>query len=310
MNELHVVVGAGPVGSGVARILAGLGERVRVVTRNGGGPDLPAVERVAADASDAERLAELSTGARAVYNCANPPYHRWPQEWPPLAASILRAAERSGAVLATVSNLYGYGPVDGPIHEDLPLAASFSKGVVRARMWVDALAAHEAGRVRATEIRASDYLGYGAYGSLTRLLPRIRAGKAVRVLGDPDAPHTFTYTVDTARLLVRVAADECAWGAAWHVPSNPARTAREVVTDLSRAVGVTSVTVNAVPRWGLTVGGWFVPALKELPEVMYQHDRPFLLDDSRARVTFGMRPAPWSEIIAATVGATPTSRAA
>ena len=46
-----------------------------------------------------------------IYSCAGPAYPRWVTDWPPLATALLTAAERSGAVLATASNLYGYGPV-------------------------------------------------------------------------------------------------------------------------------------------------------------------------------------------------------
>jgi uncharacterized protein YbjT (DUF2867 family) len=103
---LHVIVGAGPIGTGVARLLAERGERVRVISRRGSGPDHPAVERVRADATQADRLSELATGAAALYNCANPEYHRWLTDWPPLAAALLTAAERNGAVLARSSVSY------------------------------------------------------------------------------------------------------------------------------------------------------------------------------------------------------------
>src|SRR4051794_22534219 len=162
MAELHVVVGAGAVGTRTATLLADRGHRVRILSRSGAGPDDPRVERVSADAADAGRLADLSRGATAIYNAVNPPYHRWPRDWPPIAAALLGAAEREGAVLATVSNLYGYGPVDGPMTEDLPLAASGPKGRTRAAMWHDALASHAAGRIRATEVRPSSYLGHGS----------------------------------------------------------------------------------------------------------------------------------------------------
>ena len=122
--SLHVIVGAGPVGTGAAKLLAERGQSVRLISRRGSGPDHPAIERVAADATRAERLSELVTGAAALYNCANPLYHRWLTDWPPLAAALLTAAERSGAVLAVASNLYGYGPVDGPITDATPLAAT------------------------------------------------------------------------------------------------------------------------------------------------------------------------------------------
>src|ERR1700722_10404682 len=157
MSE-HVIVGAGPVGSATALLLAERGEHVRVVSRRGTGPEHHAIERVAADATDAERLTRLASGAAALYNCASPQYHRWFTDWPPLAAALLTAAERSGAVLTSMSNLNSYGQVDGPITQKSPMAATHPKLRLRGEMWQDALAAHEAGRIRATEERASDFL--------------------------------------------------------------------------------------------------------------------------------------------------------
>src|SRR2546423_4219740 len=144
---LHVIVGAGPVGTATANLLAGNGEQVRIISRSGSGPEHPAVERVAADAGDAEQLSKLTAGAVALYNCANPQYTRWLTDWPPIASALLAAAESSGAVLTTANNLYGYGPVDGPITESTQLAATHPKLRLRADMWREALARHEAGRI-------------------------------------------------------------------------------------------------------------------------------------------------------------------
>src|SRR5262249_28030907 len=145
---VHVIVGAGPVGSTTAALLAERHEPVRLITRGGRGPAHPDIELVAADATDADRLSELADGASVLYNCAGPRYDRWLTDWPPLAEALLIAAERSGAVLATASNLYGYGPVDGPITPDTPLAAQHPKLRLRADLWREALARHEAGRIR------------------------------------------------------------------------------------------------------------------------------------------------------------------
>src|SRR5215471_367786 len=101
---LHVIVGAGPVGTATASLLADRGEQVRMVTRRGTGPERAEVERVAADATNAARLSELTKGAVALYNCANPPYDQWLTGWPPLNQALLRAAESSGAVLASACN--------------------------------------------------------------------------------------------------------------------------------------------------------------------------------------------------------------
>ena len=143
---MHVVVGAGWIGGGTASRLAEAGHQVRVVTRSGRGPAHPNIECVASDAARPGALAPLVAGADAIYNCANPRYGRWASDWPPIAAAMLDAAEHSGAVLVTMSNLYGYGPIDHPITEDDPLVATFTNGRVRAQMWNDAIAAHRAGR--------------------------------------------------------------------------------------------------------------------------------------------------------------------
>jgi nucleoside-diphosphate-sugar epimerase len=294
----HIVVGAGPVGTATALLLAERGEEVVIVTRSGSGPARPSITCTAADASSSARMAELATGAAAIYNCANPAYHRWPTDWPPIARSLLTAAERSNAVLVTVSNLYGYGPVSGPMTEDLPLAAQGPKGVTRAQMWLDALAAHDAGRVRATEVRGSDYVGPGAQGQLgDRVVPRLLAGRDVTVMKSADTLHTWTATDDVARLLVTVALDERAWGRPWHVPSNPPRTQRETVGDLSRVAGLEPVKVKEYPDMLIRAMGLFSPLMRELPEVAYQFQGPFVLDSAAAQETFALTPTPWDDVL-------------
>lgn len=295
----HVVIGAGPVGTEVARQLAQAGESVILVTRRGSGPDLPGITRIACDASMPGKLRQVVPRADVLYNCANPEYHRWPQDWPPLASAFLDFAEQTGAVLATCSNLYGYGPVNGPIIESLPLAATGMKSRVRAQMWLDAKERHDSGRIRATEVRGSDYIcptEQSLIGS-ARVVPRILAGRKVSVVGSADAEHSWTSPADAARLLVAVAAHERGWGSAWHVPSNPPRTQRQVVDDLADAAGVERVPVASLSPGMLRIAGVFSPAIRELAETAYQRDRPFIVDDTAARTAFGIEPTPWQEIL-------------
>jgi nucleoside-diphosphate-sugar epimerase len=300
----HIVVGAGPIGTATALRLAEQGEHVVVVTRSGSGPHHQEIDRAAADASSAAAMTDLAAGAVAIYNCANPAYHRWPDDWPPIARALLTAAERSGAVLATVSNLYGYGPVSGPMTEDLPLAAHGRKALIRVQMWRDALAAHTAGRVRVTEVRGSDYVTHGAQGHLgDRVVPRLLAGRDVTVMKSADTPHTWTATDDVARLLVTVAVDERAWGRPWHVPSCPPRSQRQAVGDLCRIAGVQQVTVREYPDILIRAMGLFNPMMRELPEVAYQLKQPFVLDSLAAQRTFAMAPTPWDDVLKGLIAA-------
>ncbi|GAA4597078.1 nucleoside-diphosphate-sugar epimerase [Actinoplanes octamycinicus] len=284
----HVIIGSGPIGSGVARILAEQGERVRVVTRSGSGPEHPLIERVAADAADAGRLTELSRDAEVIYNCANPKYTEWADKWFPMNDAMIAAAKASGAVYAITGNLYGYGPQPGGrMTERTPLAATGRKGRIRIKMWEDALASG----VRTVEVRASDYVGAGAVSTLSAvLLPAITKGRTAWAPGDVDAPHTFTYTGDMARALVTLARDERAFGQAWHVPSGPAITMRELAQRYCAVAGVPQVTVRSLPRFVMRTAGLVVPIARELAEMDYQFYAPFHMDSSLTERTFGLAP--------------------
>ena len=290
MSE-HVIVGAGAVGSATALLLAERGEHVRVISRRGTGPDHAAIERIAADATDAQRLTELATGAMALYNCANPQYHQWFTDWPPLAAALLTAAERSGAVLASMSNLYGYGPVTGPISQKTPIAATHPKLRLRAEMWQDALAAQEAGRLRATEVRASDYIeqnGLLSYGLGKPLL----AGKRAYSPAPLDVPHSWTSVTDCARTLAAVAADERAYGQVWLVPTGPALTVRQLATRFAEVNGAPAAKISAIPYPVLWTYGLFSPMVRELRTTRYQFTAPFVVDSSATTESFGLEPTP------------------
>jgi len=287
--SLHVIVGAGGVGTAAAKLLVERGERVRLVSRRGSGPEHPSIERVAADATQVDRLSELSAGAVALYNCANPLYHRWLTDWPPIAAALLTAAERSGAVLAVTSNLYGYGPVSGPISDATPLAATHPKLRLRADMWREALARHEAGRIRVVEIRSSDYIESNSILSFVLAKP-ILAGKRAFVPGALDVPHSWTAISDAARTLVTAATDARAWGKAWLVPTHPPLTVRALASRFASVSGAPAPKLSVIPYpvlWGV---GLFVPLARELRATRYQFVEPFIVDSSTTEKTFGLAP--------------------
>ncbi|WP_036569092.1 NAD-dependent epimerase/dehydratase family protein [Nocardioides sp. URHA0032] len=311
MSALHVIVGAGPVGRATAVALVARGHDVLLVSRSGAGPDIPGVRRAAADAADAERVTELATGAVALYNCVNPPsYTVWPTFWPPIAAAFLTAAERTGATLVTASCLYGYGPVEGPMVEGLPDAATTKKAGIRARMWAEARAAHEAGRITAVEVRGSDYMGPWIdpdHAHIVRVTEAALAGRTVRVMGRPDQPHSFTDVRDMGRALAAVAQVPEAWGRVWHAPTNAPRTQAEAIADVCRAAGREPVAVKGFPRWVLGVMGRFVPVLRELRETEYQFRSPYVLDSSAITRELGLAPTPWDEVCRATATGEPTA---
>ena len=309
--SLKIVVGAGATGVPTALLLAEAGEQVRLVSRRGSGPAHPRIELVAADATDTARLAELASGAATMYNCAMPPYDQWPARWPPLAASLLAAAERTGSDYVMVGNAYGYGPVDGPMTEDLPLAATTAKGRVRSQMWLDAKAACDAGRVRATEVRAHDFLGPGALSYYTMTVqPAVLAGqKATYFPADLDAPHSWTYTVDTARTAIAAGEHGQSWGRAWHVPSTADLSVRQLTELIAEAAGTAPAGLAAMTRETLAALTASDTMVAEVTEMLYMTERPAILDSRQTRRLLGIQATPVDEVVAEIVkgGATAPS---
>jgi nucleoside-diphosphate-sugar epimerase len=303
MNPHHVVIGNGPVGSGVTARLVEQGLPVTVVTRSGSGPSHSLVTRLAVDAANADSLTKAADGAATIFNCANPPYTEWETAWPPIHQAIMTAAGRTGAVVTMMDNLYAFGSSSPmPMRERDPLRATGTKGATRARMAAELLDAHAAGTLRATLARASDFFGPevkdAALGE--RAIPKILAGKKVALLGRVDQPHSVSYMPDVTRTLVTIALDQRAWGAAWHVPNAPAVTQAELVRILAVAAGSTS-TASAVPKVALSALGLFNPMMRELKETWYQFAEPWVTDSSLTEQTFGLSATSLDEAARATI---------
>lgn len=298
MTSTYVIVGAGPVGTRTAELLRDRGEKVTVVTRSGR-VRIDGVEALAADASDPAALTALATGASALFNCANPTdYTTWEQVWPPLAESLLIAAERTGATLVTASCLYPYGPTTAPMVEGQPDAATDHKGRLRASMWAEAKARHDDGRIRAVEVRAADYVGAGVgrNGHITRHLATAVRGRTAWAIGRPDLPHSWTDVLDMARTLAAVADREDTWGQVWHAPTNAPRTQRQTLTSVLAAGGFDPVPVRATPMLALRGLALVNPLMREIAELSYMWTRPYVLDSTRTQQVLGLQPSPWEDV--------------
>jgi nucleoside-diphosphate-sugar epimerase len=305
MNErgsLHVVLGTGPLGHAVARSLAAEGERVRAISRSGLA-DLPdGVEVLRANVTEPDQAKLACDGAAVVYHCANPPYAKWPELHPPLMQAVIDGASSAGAKLIFGDNLYAYGPVDGPLTEGLPQAATGPNGRTRARIAEELMHAHQAGRVRAAIGRGSDFFGPYARQSTVgdQVFARALAGKPARVLGDPDLPHTVTYIEDFARALVMLGAREEALGGIWNVPNDQTVTLRRFVQMVCEEAR-RPARLQTAPAWGLALAGLFNPTIRAVKEQLFQVERPWVVDSSKFEQTFGSRATPLPDAVRATV---------
>lgn len=293
-RPLHVIFGAGQVGSTLARELLERGDRVRIFKRSERG--VPAgAELSQGDASDRQACIAAASGASVVYHCMNPPYfaNLWAEFVPRWMQNLIDAAGSAGARFVVLDNVYALGRPGGrPLSDDTPVNPCSRKGEIRAeaaRMLFDA---HGRGDVVAVVGRGSDF--YGPHGTESHVGDQfwrpVMAGKRGGVVVDPDAVHTYHYIPDVARgLLTLGGAPESACGQAWMLPCQPAETLRQLVGRFSTVLG-REISIRSIPRWMLKALGIVMPLMRELDEMMYQWEEPFVIDDGRFRTQFSVMP--------------------
>lgn len=304
MNDVHVVFGAGGgAGGAVVRALVEQGKRVRAVTRSGRADVPSAVENVRADAANLESSVQVCEDARVIYHCVNVPYAQWETTLPAVMDTLIETAGTVGARLVYSDNLYMYGRVQGEMKETTPYAAESEKGRLRWRLADRLLEAHHTGRVEAVIGRASDFFGPGATNTVAGQLvfPAVAAGKRAFWIGSLNVPHTLNYIDDVAKALVLLGMDPRAPGEVWHIPGEPPVNGRHFIETVFDVAG-RPPRIGVYPRWMMQLAGLFDRQKREILEVLYQFEKPFILNAEKFERTFeNFRITPLRMAIASTL---------
>ena len=323
-QKTFVVVGAGQVGSQLVAQLTARGDAVVVVTRTPHalppGASHRAVDLTAANAAD--DLAAVFAGCAGVFLAVNAPYtaKAWAATLPVMQQSVVTACERAGVRLVVLENLYVHGPRAEPLREDMPFTNTSKKGAVRRALTAALFArsTKNGGRLQVASVRPPDFWGPHLNASMIDqkgIDALVNDGKAPNVLGDVDASHARAFVPDVAAAMIAIADSDDAdvWGRAWHPPVTHVST-RALINAIAAAAGVTAPAVRALPPFAVTALAMFVPFLREVKEMLYQWDRPYLVDDSAFRARFGMAATTLDDgaraCVAATKAQAPTKKAA
>lgn len=298
----HVVIGAGPLGIATAEAIAAAGTAVTLLSRSGAQPDGVPIPSVACDVLDPTALSAALSNVSVVYQCAQPAYTRWREEFEILQRAILRGAQRAGARVIIADNLYAYGAVDGPIGETTPMQPNSTKGAVRQRMTAEALDVFARDGLRLAIARGSDFFGPRVLGSALgdRVWEPMIAGRTARAAGNIDLPHTYTFIRDFGRAMQVLGATADGDGTVWHVPNVPAVSTRELLRLAEPLLG-RPIKVAGTSRSMMRVAGLFVPEARESVEMMYEFEKPFIVSSARFTERFGVAATPLRDAVAETV---------
>jgi nucleoside-diphosphate-sugar epimerase len=91
-------------------------------------------------------------------------------------------------------------------------------------------------------------------------------------------------------------------GEIWHLPNDPGnRTTRELVDMIYKLAGQPRARLRAMPPMLLRGFSLFNPTLRELLEMQYQFEEPFIVDSSKIADRLGLTATPLDEAIAGTL---------
>ncbi len=301
---LHTILGAnGAIGCELSRALNACGQRVRQVSRR--------PQRVqagdalhAADLLDASATADAVAGSSVVYLLVGLAYDTatWQAQWPRVMQNAIDACRRHGARLVFFDNVYAYGAVADAMTETTTFNPCSRKGEVRAKVANTLLGAIASGELQALIARSADFYGPGASNSLLHatVFGRLHAGQTPQWIGDPTAMHSFTYTPDAARALAVLGQTHHAWGQTWHLPTSTVPMGGEQMTRLACAQAQRPYRLRVMPRWLLKPAGWWIPALRENYELMYQLDRDYRFSSEKIDKAMGLSATAYTDGVAAT----------
>ncbi|MFL5744027.1 MAG: NAD-dependent epimerase/dehydratase family protein [Niastella sp.] len=303
--NIHTIFGAGgAVADQLLPVLLNKQEKVRVVSRTA--KTVPGVESVAADATNYEQTLQAIKGSSVVYLLIGLPYDLriWRAQWPVIMTNVINACKETGARLLFFDNVYMYGKVNGWMTEETPFNPCSKKGKVRAAIAKQLLQETKAGNLQALIARCADFYGpIGFKTSVPNLLvvQNLLKGKKAQWLASADQPHSITYVPDAAKALYLLANRPEAFGQTWHLPtaSEPI-TGRQFVQQTAAAMHKPD-GISVISNWMLSLAGLFDRTLKELKEMNYQNESPYLFNSDKFNKAFGFTPTSYSDGIKETV---------
>jgi nucleoside-diphosphate-sugar epimerase len=304
-TEVHTILGAGGViGRELMRELAAYTGQVRLVHRHPAFP--PAgMEARAADLLNGDQVAEAVRGSTVAYLVVGLPYRTgvWQAEWPVIMGNVIEACKRHAVRLVFFDNVYLYGCVDGPMTEETPINPCSAKGAVRARIAGMLMDEIRAGNLSGLIARAADFYGPDATNTFVHpmVFELVRDGKKAVWLCNGDVPHSMIFTPDAARATARLGNTEDAFGQVWHLPVAPDPPTGKQFIEMVAGAFQTRPRYRILGTGLLRLVALVNADVRESIELLYQNQRPYLVDSSKFQRRF-FAATPYREGIEKTAG--------
>ncbi|MDF2963849.1 MAG: family NAD(P)-dependent oxidoreductase [Paenibacillus sp.] len=255
-----------------------------------GNPSLLRLET--GDALNSEDIVRAAEGVDVIFHSANIPYHEMEARLLPLGQAVMEAADRLGTKVVIVDGIYPYGKrTTDRANEEHPKRPHTRKGKVR--LAYEELVFHPRwSGAKPLIVRLPDYYGPSAQASyLSVTMEAIAAGKPTAFIGNMTVPREYVYLPDAARMIAEIAARDESYGQNWHIPGPSVISGRDLVRAAQQASGKRKAVVP-LGRVSLSLIGMFNPVMKEVVEMLYLTEEPFVLSGEKYEREIG--PISWT----------------
>lgn len=298
---MQTILGSGGIiGTLLAKELRTYTNKVRLVSRSPKAVN-PNDEIHAANLLELKEVQNALEGTEVAYLTIGFPYKTkvWQVFWPKVMANVIQVCSEKQVKLVFFDNVYMYDPnFIGHMTESTPIRPVSKKGFIRAKIQDSLLESAAKGKLDALIARSADF--YGPNTPLKSILTEmvfkpLAKSKRAKWLGNSHSPHSFTFTPDAAKATALLGNTPDASNQVWHLPTAPnPPSGKEWIHMVAKEMGI-NPHYHVIPKWVFNLTEIFVPFMKELNEMLYQYERPYVFDSSKFENLFYFKPTAYLE---------------
>ena len=216
----------------------------------------------------------------------------WERDFLKIVQNVIQACKTHQTTLVFFDNVYMYDPeYFQNLSEYTPTKIVSKKGAVRVGISNLLHKEIKNNDINVLIVRSADFYGFNIKNSMFNevVINRILSGKKANWFLDANKKHSLTFVEDASKATAMLGNINSAYNQVWHLPTDVAYTANELVRKISTITGKPA-KIQVASRLMITILGWFIPAVKETKELLYQYDRDYEFTSNKIFNSFGIKP--------------------
>jgi nucleoside-diphosphate-sugar epimerase len=305
MRNNQIILGAGgTIGSLLAKDLKKYTNNIRLFSRN---PKKINEDDILISGTllNKEQTIEALKDIDVAYLVVGLPYNTkiWERDFLKLVENVIEACKINKSTLVFFDNVYMYDPdYFEELDEDTPTKIASKKGAVRVAISNLLHTEMKNNDINVLIVRSADFYGVNIKNSMFNevVINRILSGKKAIWFLDANKKHSLTFVEDASKATAMLGNINSAYNQVWHLPTDKAYTANELVQKISAITGKPA-KIQVASRLMITFLSWFIPAVKETKELLYQYDKDYEFKSNKIFNAYGIKPTTIDEGLSAII---------